>query len=267
MNWKSFFDRLGLNGTQWQWRLLQWQARWRSDSFWSAMELVIPAGWSITHFLIGWNILAWLAVLALFGPSQALRPDALILYRMGALDPALFFAGEYWRLVTYGFLHIGILHIAFNMIALKQVGSVLERQVGAARVISVYLLSLLGGGVADLWIRGSVHMLIAGASGALFGLIGLGMSYAHFYGGEAGRAQRNFFLQWAAYGFAFGLLIRADNLCHLGGFVTGAICGFLIERERGRAVRLDPLWRGLALVLFGLCVAAFVWMLRANLGA
>lgn len=254
-----------MNGTRWQWRILQWQERRRSQSLWAACETFWPAWLTTTNALLALNAVNLLAAMALFGASNLFRPDSWMLYRMGALDPMLFLHGEYWRIVTYGFLHIGLLHIGFNMVALNQVGPVLERQVGSARVFSVYMLALLGGGLADILLRGPTSMLIAGASGALFGLIGFGMSYAHFYGGAAGRAQRNFFLQWAAYGFLFGLLIRADNICHLGGFITGACAGFLVERERANAERFAPIWRALALFLAGLIVFAFGWMLRVNL--
>ena len=109
-------------------------------------------------------------------------------------------------------------------------------------------------------------MLIAGASGALFGLIGFGMSFAHFYGGPAGRQQRNFFLHWAVYGFLFGMLVGADNICHAGGFAVGAVAGFLVERERARRDALTPLWQGLAALCALATVAAFGWMILAQLG-
>lgn len=306
MNWKDFFDRLGMNGTKWQWRILKWQERWQergqavrdakrvatyrhkfcsqcgalidhddktcmrcgarapswlADSIRRTLGLVLPRWVPTANLLIALNGLNLLIALFLFGPQNLFKPEPLMLYRMGALDPQSFFHGQYWRLITYGFLHIGLVHIAFNMIALSQVGTLIERQVGSARLLAVYLLALVGGGVADLVVRGPLQMIIAGASGALFGLIGFGMSYAHFYGGPAGRAQRNFFLQWAAYGFVFGFIVHADNICHLGGFFVGALCGFLVERERGNAARFTPVWRGLATILSLATAAAFVWMI------
>lgn len=308
MNWKEFFDRLGMNGTWWQWRIIKFQERWQertqavrdgrkvatyqhkfcskcgalidreektcmrcgarapswlADAIRRTLGLVLPRWVPVANILIVLNIVNLLAVMVLFGAENLLKPDGLMLLRMGALHPALFFEGEYWRLITYGFLHIGLMHIAFNMIALSQVGPVLENDVGPARFLSVYLLALLGGGIADLVVRGPVPMLIAGASGALFGLIGFGMSYAHFYGGPSGIARRNFFLHWAAYGFLFGFIVRADNICHLGGFLTGVVCGFLVERERRHRDRFTPLWRTLATLLSLLVPAAFAWMILA----
>lgn len=311
MNWKDFFDRLGMNGTWWQWRILKWQERWRdrwqavddgrkvaayrhkfcrgcgalldreeavcprcgarapswfADSIRRTLGLVLPRWCPASTLLLVANLLNLAIVLAVFGVGNLLQPQPRALYLMGALDPSLFFSGEYWRLVTYGFLHIGLLHIAFNLMALSQVGPVLEQQVGSARFYVVYTLTLVGGGVADLLVRGPASLLIAGASGALFGLIGFGMSYAHFYGGVAGREQRNFFLHWAVYGFLFGLVVGADNICHAGGFVVGAVLGFLVERERLRHDALTPLWRALGVLCALATVAAYVWMISAQRG-
>ena len=89
------------------------------------------------------------------------------------------------------------------------------------------------------------------------------MSYAHFYGGFAGRMQRDFFLRWAVYGFVFGLLVGADNIAHAGGLVAGAFLGFLVERERVHREKLDPLWNALAALCAAATVGAFVWMIAA----
>lgn len=241
-------------------------SRW-AGSVQRSLGLVLPAFFPAAAVLLGLNLLNLAVVMALFGVDQLLNPTSRMLLAMGALDPYSFMAGEYWRLITYGFLHIGAMHILFNMMALSQVGPVLEREVGSARFLSVYLLSLMGGGALDVLVRGPVIMVIAGASGALFGLIGFGMTYAHFYSSPAGRAQRNFFLQWALYGFVFGFVVRADNIYHLGGFITGAILGAIVERERLRRDPCTPLWRGMAAVCSVLVAAAFAWMIWAHVRA
>ena len=239
----------------------------RTGSVRRSIGLVLPAVFPASMILLGLNLANQAIALVLFGTGQLLNPTPVMLLSMGALDPYSFAQGEYWRLITYGFLHIGFMHILFNMMALSLVGPVLEREVGSARFLSVYLLSLIGGGAADVLVRGPVIMVIAGASGALFGLIGFGMTYAHFYGGPAGRAQRNFFLQWALYGFVFGFVVRADNICHLGGFITGAILGYVVERERAHRDLLTPLWSGVAAACSLLAIAAFAWMIWAHISA
>lgn len=89
----------------------------------------------------------------------------------GALVPALVAHGELWRIVTSGFLHIGPLHLAFNMFALWVVGREVEMVLGRARFVAVYAVSLLGGSAAVMLLSGPLSPT-AGASGAVFGLMG-----------------------------------------------------------------------------------------------
>jgi rhomboid protease GluP len=237
----------------------------------SARDIFRRVGLSIPRFvpaanvLVGLNLAYMLLAMAIFGAHNLFEPEPEMLYRMGALIPAAFYQGEYFRLITYAFLHIGLLHLAFNMLALSQVGPAIETEIGSSRFVAVYLLSLLGGSVADVLVRGPAVLLIAGASGALFGLIGFGISYAHFYGGYIGREQRNFFLQWAAYSLVFGFIIGADNICHLGGLLVGFVCGFLVERERARRFEYDKLWLALAMLLSLAAAGAFVWLLWTSM--
>src|SRR3712207_6863923 len=85
--------------------------------------------------------------------------------------PVLVDLGEDWRLVTAAFLHIGVLHLVLNMLALLVFGSELERQLGRWRYLAVYLVSLLGGAVA-LQLFGEPGRPVAGASAAIYGLLG-----------------------------------------------------------------------------------------------
>jgi rhomboid protease GluP len=235
-----------------------------ADALRRMFGFILPRWCPVTNLLIVASVANMLVVLLLYGGQELLRPSPQMLTAMGALNPYLFHKGEGWRLITYAYLHIGLLHIAFNMITLSQVGTAIEETIGGSRLFVVYSLSLIGGGVADLLVRGTALMNIAGASGALFGLIGFGVSFAHFYGGELGRSQRNFFLHWAVYGFAFGYLVNADNICHLGGFIAGALLGYPIDWERGRRDRFTPYWRVLAVALLAVTLAAFVWMVMAG---
>jgi rhomboid protease GluP len=238
---------------------------WRAQTIKRFFALALPQWCPVSLLLLFANVANLLAVMMFFGGQNLLQPQGIVLLRMGALDPMLFLDGDYYRIITYGFLHIGILHIAFNLLALSQVGPALEQHLGKARFFSLYMLSLLGGGAADVLVRGDVRMLIGGASGALFGLIGFGVAYAHVYGGGRGSVQRNFFLQWAVYGFLFGFVVGADNICHAGGFITGGVLGFLMAKEIRIAHSLDRFWSALALLLLALTLAAFAWLIKANL--
>jgi rhomboid protease GluP len=240
---------------------------WRAQVIMRALGLVLPKRSPVTLLILGANIVNLLALMSLFGAQNLWQPHSEALIRMGALLPPLFFEGEYWRLLTYGYLHIGLLHIGFNLFALSQVGPFLEEEIGPARFFTLYTLALVGGGVADLLWRGASLIIVAGASGALFGLIGFGMSYAHFRGGTLARQQRNFFFRWAIYGFLFGFLVPAiDNIAHLGGFITGAALGYLVANELINQARLTRPWTTLACLCLIATLLSFAWMLVARHG-
>jgi membrane associated rhomboid family serine protease len=234
---------------------------WTRQALQRFFGFVLP-GWGIfSTFVILACFLDLQAGIISFGFNQLFAPSSLGLVRLGALVPSFFYSGEYWRLITYGYLHIGIMHIAFNLIALFQVGPFLEREIGSARFFSVYTLSLIGGGIADLILRSNSMFILGGASGALFGLIGFGISYNHFLGGPSAHARRNFFFHWAVYGLVFGFLVRADNIAHMGGLLVGGILGILVEREGMNRHRYNLLWNGVAALCLVLTLASFVGLI------
>jgi membrane associated rhomboid family serine protease len=123
----------------------------------------------VTATLIAINV-AVFAVTALQAQSIAANAAAP-LFREWALVPRLVMAGEWWRVVTGGFLHYGPIHLAFNMVALYMIGRDMETVLGRGRYLAVYLVSLLGGSAAVL-LFSPLNAAVAGASGAVFGLMG-----------------------------------------------------------------------------------------------
>jgi membrane associated rhomboid family serine protease len=111
-------------------------------------------------------VFAWTAVQARSLLDNADAP----LFREWALVPDAVADGEWWRLLTAGFLHIGPLHIAFNMFALWVLGRDLEIVLGRGRFLALYLVSLLGGSTAVV-LFADPEQYVAGASGAVFGLM------------------------------------------------------------------------------------------------
>jgi rhomboid protease GluP len=307
MNWKVFFDRLGLNGTWWQWRILRWEQKWknlRSDArsagrhvtvrhkfcrrcgaimdhearecprcgsrapSWGsqvvgrAFGLILPGTLPASTLLLAANALVLVIVLFRFGFGQLFQPTSAMLDAMGAYSLPFFLEGEVWRALTYGYLHIGVLHILFNMLALSQAGPVLEEEIGGARLFAVYSAALIGGALGCFF---SPRVLVAGASGGIFGLIGFGVAYGSTVGGFAGGQIRAFFLQWALYGFIFTFLVPHVSLAaHAGGFVAGLAAGALIGKERVRGLSRDRFWTALATLCVAATVGAFVWMFLAQ---
>lgn len=145
-------------------------------------------------------------------------------FAKGGLVPALVGAGDWWRLITSGFLHFGSyggygpVHLIFNMFALYVLGRDLEPVLGWARFTAVYLLALLGGS-ASVMLFGDPYTFVAGASGAIYGLFG-GIAVVVFrlklsLTPVLGLLAVNIFLSVALPGISL--------LGHLGGLVTGAV--------------------------------------------
>jgi len=242
MDWKTFFDRLGMNGTRWQWRMMRWERSLR------AILQGNPTGGNLsaTRVLIAVNLLLYglMVVQGIgggMGPSTLLNPGGYLLIRCGAQYwPLVLTEGEWWRCITYAFSHGGLIHLAFNMIVLYQVGPMIEEEIGTIRFVILYVLTALtatfaGLGWQILYIRQWVP--VVGASGSLFGLIGFAISYYHRVGGAMAHNYRNFMLRWAVIAFVFGLLVGADNAGHLGGAIGGALFGLVLPIGiRGRQV-------------------------------
>lgn len=147
------------------------QARYRKSGF--GYRTVAGARASatavVTPVLIALNVLVFAATAA---QSQSLMGNAAAaLFQQWVLAPPAVAIGDWWRLLTSGFLHYGLLHLGVNMLALWILGKDLELLLGKLRYLSVYLLSLLGGGTA-VYVFGGAFTATAGASGAVYGLMG-----------------------------------------------------------------------------------------------
>jgi membrane associated rhomboid family serine protease len=178
--------------------------------------------------------------LGLLGAGQASRFSPLI----GVAT------GEWYRLVSGGFLHAGMIHIGMNMLVLWMVGNQLERVLGHWRYLALYVASLLGGSFAVMLYDPGV--LTVGASGAIFGLFGAAVAYQRDRGinimqsGLGGLILINLLLT-----FAISSISKAG---HIGGLVAGALVGFVMF-EIDRRVRNQ--WVGVA-VAVAFCAAFLV---------
>lgn len=228
MDWKRFFDSLGMNGTRWQWRIMRWQRQWRQLA---RGEQQANGAFSLTTVLLMLN-LALFSVMVLrgatagFGFSTLLHPNSeLLVVSGGQWWPLVIQHGQWWRCISYAFTHGGLIHLGFNMMVLYQVGPQLEREIGPAGFISLYTLTALAAtALGYVW---HPMTIVVGASGALFGMIGFSISYFHRIGTPPALAQRDFMLRWAFFAFIFGFVVGADNAAHLGGAVSGALFGLV----------------------------------------
>jgi rhomboid protease GluP len=176
----------------------------------------------LTYVLLVLNGLVFLAMTALGGSTNT---NVLIFF--GAKYNPLIAQGQYWRLVSSMFLHIGLLHLLFNSYALYALGVDVERRLGPARFIVLYLLAGVGGSVLSY--VGNDH-LSAGASGAIFGLIGAITVYFVVYREQFGGWGRRRLTNLAGViglNLVYGLANTGiDNFAHIGGLLVGALLGW-----------------------------------------
>jgi rhomboid protease GluP len=250
LDWKRFFDRLGMNGTRWQWRMMRWERAVRGlfRGGWRAGGVPVSGALIFVNLLL-FTLMVVEGIRAGLGPRTLLNPDTYLLLHAGAQYwPLVLVEGEWWRCLTYAFVHGGIIHLGFNMMVLYQVGPLIEFEIGRARFIVLYVLTALtatlAGFVWQAW-AWKVFAPVVGASGSLFGLIGFAVVYYHRLG-PSGLQLRNFMFQWAVFAFLFGLLIGADNAGHLGGAAGGALLALALPMSiRGRKLT-KPLFLALA---------------------
>jgi membrane associated rhomboid family serine protease/Flp pilus assembly protein TadD len=221
-------------------RICEWcvrhEAMQRGEEPDDAVQPVMPVPWTstssntlgFTQILVGINLLVFVAMV--LNGISATDPGGEALVRWGANWGRLTMTGQWWRLITYMFLHIGIIHIALNMWCLWDLGMLCESLFGTWTFGAVYVVCGIAGGIASLsWNPSTVS---AGASGAIFGLVGA--LIASFYLGDFSmpqafiRTHLRSLLIFAAYSLLYGLIGRVDNAAHLGGLVTGLAFGALI---------------------------------------
>jgi rhomboid protease GluP len=202
-------------------------------------------------------------------PGQALRWGEATTFPYPIFFKWLDVAQFNWdwpRWITSCFLHGGIIHIAFNMLALVQLGPVLEGLYGRSRFFVVYILSGFSGMAATIcwhWYRGQQH-LVLGASGAIFGLIGLGATRGLLKGGRQDATFRRQFVTWAIYGFIMSALMPGvDNIAHAGGFLGGAVVGLFLGMKHDARRAPDWLWGLVELGVFAVVVYS-VWHVHAE---
>ena len=153
--------------------------------------------------------------------------------------------GEWWRLVTAAFLHVGPMHLVLNMLALLVFGSELERALGRWRFLGLYVISILGGAAA-IQLFGDPRVPVAGASTAIYGLLGgLGVLLL------ARRQDIRGLLTLLAINVVISFLPGVSLLGHLGGLVAGAAAAALLL-----VTRRSPRVQLVALVCLGVLLLA-----------
>ena len=181
-------------------------------------------------------------------------------YRLGAsLGFAIFHEHEWWRLVTAMFLHAGLIHIGFNMMALMQFGPALEELYGSARYLFAYVVT----GAFGFLVSAATGHFSLGASGALLGLVGLTLAITTKRGGAFMRELRSRLITSVGILFLLGFsgFMAMDNFAHGGGLAAGFLLGKIFVDRTPMNVKEIHAAHALGWLAGSVVIASFVLML------
>jgi len=210
-----------------------------------------------TMVIIGMNVAAFVAM-SVVGRSFMSATGRV--YTEGVLFGPLVAQGEWWRVVTGGFLHAGLFHLGMNMLLLYLLGQMLEPMLGRLRFVTLYAACLVAGSLGVLLV--SPNSPTIGASGAVFGLMGVAVIAQRRDGinvwrnGIGGLVVINLLLTFAVPGISIG--------GHVGGLIGGVAVGamvFALDRAAGSARTGTAVTMAVTVVLYAACLwAAAQWM-------
>jgi membrane associated rhomboid family serine protease len=209
---------------------------------------------ALTYVLIGINVVVALGALLGGASASGGGIGGSTLLQDGSVSRVAIADGEYWRLLTAGFLHAGLFHLAFNMLALYILGGLLEPAIGRFRLALIYLVSLLAGSFGALLLEPNSPTV--GASGAIFGLMGAAVV-----------VMRNAGISPMESGLGLWILLNlvitfsVPNISiggHIGGLVGGAVAALILYDLRDRLRVPAPVPAVLAAALGALAVAGSI---------
>lgn len=207
------------------------------------------AGYFVTPILINLNILIFI-LMVLFG-VDFISPDAESMVRWGANFRPFTVDGEWWRLITSCFLHIGVLHLLMNMYALLYIGLLLEPYLGKVRFLAAYVFAGIAASMTSICWHGATAS--AGASGAIFGMYGvfLTMLTTDIVRKSTRKSLLASIAVFLSYNLLTGLRGGIDNAAHLGGLISGILIGYIYVPSLRKTTTsgLRPIVVGLAAAL------------------
>lgn len=196
-----------------------------TDKIKNFFSIFIPTReYYITPIIVNINLLIFI-MMVLSGVSF-INPDGESLLKWGGNFRAVTLNGEYWRLLTSCFVHIGVFHLLMNMYALVYIGAMLEPFLGKAKFLTAYLLTGLFASLTSIWWHD--FTVSAGASGAIFGMYGFFISLlsTNIVDSDTRTALLPSILFFTGYNLLFGMQGNIDNAAHIGGLLSGIVLGF-----------------------------------------
>ncbi len=185
--------------------------------------------------------------------------DGVTLIAFGAKYPAAILAGEYWRLVTAGFLHGGLIHIAMNSWAMFNLGAQVDEIYGTSRMLVIYFVSSTFGFALSTLFSAALSI---GASAGICGLIGAMIALGMRHHNPIGDAVRGAYLRWAGMILIIGFLpmFHIDNAAHIGGLASGFGIAYVAGEPGRMGSPTERLWRVAGLLSILITVFCFLKM-------
>jgi len=175
------------------------------------------------------------------GRGNAMNIDVRTLFDFGAKFGPAIGAGQWWRLVTAGFLHGGMVHILMNSWVLFDLGAAVEEIYGASRMLVIYFVSTVAGFyLSALW---NPQVPSVGASAALFGMVGAMLALGVRHRNPLGQAIRGVYMRYVIYMLLFSLLPGIDMAAHIGGLIGGFATAYLAGADRYSDAPVEKFWR------------------------
>jgi membrane associated rhomboid family serine protease len=224
------------------------------------LQVLIPRkDYFITPIIVDLNILVFLAMV--ISGVSILSPTVNDITNWGADIRTKVMNGEPWRLLTCMFVHIGIIHLAVNMLSLISLGRLLESFIGKWRFLILYILTGLISSITSMW----WHLAIAaGASGAIFGLFGIFVAIVttKIIEPTVRKKMLRSIVFTILLNAAIGLWAGIDNAAHVGGLISGMIGGYLIFFDlKAFYFKRKKQVTGILAAIAVLCViGGFFWM-------
>lgn len=220
---------------------------------------LIPQARFTTVLILIINTALYVAT-CLYSDTFSWTPDNIALFVFGEKIPFALMQSrhEWWRLVTAGFLHGGVMHIAMNSWVLFDLGAEVETIFGTSRMIVYYFVSTVAGFLLSALLSNGSSV---GASAGVFGLIGAMIAFGMTDRSAIGSMAKSLYVRWAIYGLAMGILFpQTDMKAHIGGLVGGFACAFVARTPTARTAWKEPLIRAAAGVCIALTLLSFAIM-------
>ncbi|MFD2637442.1 rhomboid family intramembrane serine protease [Piscibacillus salipiscarius] len=211
-----------------------------------AFEKVFSYGKSrLTLLLLVINI-----IIFMFVENSGGSTNVENLVKWGAKFNPFIAQGEYWRIITSMFLHIGLIHLLMNMIALYYLGEVTEKIYGTKRFLVIYFIAGIFGSIASFATNDSVS---AGASGAIFGLFGALLFFGMHYRDIFFKTMGVNLMVVIGINIVFGLSVpQIDNGAHIGGLVGGFIASQIVHLPQKKSPLLQVISGIAAIIIIGI---------------